>query len=165
MNVQSITSFLQVGKTLLILIVGVMLISLGQMEIGGLITVVQLAQMIAAPAEVLAYMIHARNEVLPLLDQYEEMTASKISDRSTSQLSGKIETIAVHDVSYTIDAFQILDGVTVTFEAGKNYLISGESGSGKSTLMRLISQIGDLNYTGSITCNGKDLHNISTAAY
>ena len=165
MNVQSITSFLQVGKTLLILIVGVMLISLGQMEIGGLIAVVQLAQMIAAPAEVLAYMIHARNEVLPLLDQYEEMTASKISDRSASQLSGKIETIAVNDVSYTIDAFQILDGVTVTFEAGKNYLISGESGSGKSTLMRLISQIGDLNYTGSITCNGKDLHNISTAAY
>ena len=165
MNVQSMTSFLQVGKTLLILIVGVVLISMGQMEIGGLITVVHLAQMIAAPAEVLAYMIHARNEVLPILDQYEEMTADEVSDCGASPLSGKVETITVSDVTYGIDELQILDNVTVTFEAGKNYLISGESGSGKSTLMRLISQIGDLNYTGSITCNGKNLREISAETY
>ena len=165
MNVQSMTSFLQVGKTLLILIVGVVLISMGQMEIGGLITVVQLAQMIAAPAEVLAYMIHARNEVLPILDQYEEMTGEDIFKSGKSSLSDKVETIAVNDVTYAVDELQILQGVTATFEAGKNYLISGESGSGKSTLMRLISQIGDLNYTGSITCNGENLREVSAETY
>lgn len=165
MNVQSMTSFLQVGKTLLILIVGVVLISMGQMEIGGLVTVVQLAQMIAAPAEVLAYMIHARNEVLPILAQYEEMTDEDVSDSGKTSLSDKVETIAVSDVTYAVDEHQILQGVTATFEAGKNYLISGESGSGKSTLMRLISQIGDLNYTGSITCNGENLREVSTETY
>lgn len=165
MNVQSMTSFLQVGKTLFILIVGVVLISMGQMEIGGLITVVQLAQMIAAPAEVLAYMIHARNEVLPILDQYEEMNADEVSDCGTSPLSGKVENITVSDVAYAVDELRILDGVTATFEAGKNYLISGESGSGKSTLMRLISQIGDLSYTGSISCNGENLQEVSAATY
>lgn len=165
MHVQTMTSFLQVGKTLLILIVGVVLISLGQMEIGGLIAVVQLAQMIAAPAEILAYMIHARNEVLPLLDQYAQMSADEASDRGASPLSGKVETIAISDVTYAIDDLPILNGVTATFEAGKNYLISGESGSGKSTLMRLISQIGDLRYTGSIACNGKNLQEISPTAY
>ena len=165
MHVQTMTSFLQVGKTLLILIVGVVLISLGQMEIGGLIAVVQLAQLIAAPAEILAYMIHARNEVLPLLDQYAQMSADEASDRGASPLSGKVETIAISDVTYAIDDLPILNGVTATFEAGKNYLISGESGSGKSTLMRLISQIGDLRYTGSIACNGKNLQEISPTAY
>ena len=165
MNVQSMTSFLQVGKTLLILIVGVVLISMGKMEIGGLITVVQLAQMIAAPAEVLAYMIHARNEVLPILDQYEEMTGEDDFDCGKTSLSDKVETIAVNDVTYAVDELQILQGVTVTFEAGKNYLISGESGSGKSTLMRLISQIGDLNYTGNITCNGENLREVSAETY
>lgn len=165
MNVQSMTGFLQVGKTLLILIFGVVLISMGQMEIGGLITVVQLAQMIAAPAEVLAYMIHARNEVLPILDQYEEMTDEDVFDCGKSSLSDKVETIAVNDVTYAVDELQILQGVTATFEAGKNYLLSGESGSGKSTLMRLISQIGDLNYTGSITCNGENLREVSAETY
>ena len=165
MNVQSMTSFLQVGKTLLILIVGVVLISMGQMEIGGLITVVLLAQMIAAPAEVLAYMIHARNEVLPILDQYEEMTGEDVVDSGKTSLSDKVETIAVNDVTYAVDELQILQGVTATFEAGKSYLISGESGSGKSTLMRLISQIGDLNYTGSITCNGENLRDVSAETY
>lgn len=165
MNVQSMTSFLQVGKTLLILIVGVVLISMGQMEIGGLITVVQLAQMIAAPAEVLAYMIHARNEVLPILDQYEEMTGEDVFDCGKTSLFDKVETIAVNDVTYAVDELQILQGVTATFEAGKNYLISGESGSGKSTLMRLISQIGDLNYTGNITCNGENLREVSAETY
>ncbi len=165
MNVQGMTSFLQVGKTLLILIVGVVLISLGQMEIGGLITVVQLAEIIAAPAEVLAYMIHARNEVIPILAQYEKMTTDEIPERSKSPLLGKVENITISDVTYEIDGLRILGGVTATFEAGKNYLISGESGSGKSTLMRLISQIGDLNYSGSIACNGENLRGVSAATY
>ena len=64
--------------------------------------------------------------------------------------------------TYAVDELQILQGITATFEAGKNYLISGESGSGKSTLMRLISQIGDLKYTGSITCNGENLREVSS---
>lgn len=165
MNVCGLTSFLQVAKTLLILIAGIVLISMGQMEIGGLITVVQLSEIIAAPAEYLAYLIHARNEALPLLDQYEELTADKVSACGTLPLPGKIETIKVSDVTYAVDGLQILGGVTATFEAGKNYLIFGESGSGKSTLMRLISQIGDLNYTGSITCNGENLKEVSAETY
>lgn len=165
LSILGMSSFLQVGKTLLILIVGIVLTSLGQMEIGGLLTVVQLAELIAAPAEVLAYMIHSRNEVLPLLDQYEALTANEAADCRATPLSGKIETITASNVSYRIDGFQILNGVNVTFEAGKNYLVSGESGSGKSTLMRLISQIGDLNYSGIIACNGKDLRSLSSSTY
>ena len=121
--------------------------------------------MIAAPAEVLAYMIHARNEVLPILDQYEKMTVEDVFDCGKSSLSDKVETIAINDVAYAVDELQILQGVTAIFEAGKNYLISGESGSGKSTLMRLISQIGDLNYTGSITYNGENLRDVSPETY
>lgn len=165
MKVQTMNSFLQISKTLLILIVGVVLISRGQMEIGGLITVVQLAEMIAAPAEVLAYVIHARNEVLPLLNQYEEMVSDDNPGYDHYPLSGKVEAIAVSDLSYKVDELHILDGVTAIFEAGKNYLISGESGSGKSTLMRLISRIGDLSYTGNIVCNSENLLNIDKTSY
>lgn len=165
MKVQGMTSFLQVGKTVLILAVGVVLIAAGQMEIGGLVTVVQLAQVIAAPAEVLAYMIHARNEVLPTLAQYENMTREAASHPDKKPLDEPIRAIAVNDVSYTVDGVPILCGVTAQFEAGKNYLITGESGSGKSTLMRLIAQSGDLGYTGSIICNGENINEISAESY
>ena len=165
MNVQSMTSFLQVGKTLLIMIAGVILISLGQMKIGGLVIVVQLAQMIAAPAEVLAYLIHARNEVLPILEKYETMSAEMGSASEEIVLHDRIESISTTNVTYEIDGFRILNGVTATFEAGKNYLITGESGSGKSTFMRLLAWIGDLSYSGSITCNGNALEKISSTSY
>lgn len=165
MYVQGLTSFLQVGKTLLILIAGVILISMGQMEIGGLITVVQLAQVIAAPAEVLAYMIHARNEVLPLLEEYEQMTAGGDEKDDCTLCNDRIETITVSDVSYETNGLQILQGVAAVFEAGKKYLISGESGSGKSTLMKLLSGSKDCDYTGRITYNGKDIKEISVESY
>ena len=165
LSVHGMTGFLQVGKTLLVLIVGVILITYKQMEIGGLIAVVQLAEMISVPAEVLACMIHARNEVLPILDEYEKLIAEKDLLGERYLLSDKVENITLYDVAYVADELRILDDVTALFEAGKNYLISGESGSGKSTLMRLISQIGDLNYSGTIACNGKNLKEVSGATY
>ncbi len=165
MSVQGMTSSLQIGKTLLILIIGIILIFKGQMEIGGLIAVVQLDQMIAAPAEVLAFMIHARNEVLPLLGQYEEMTTEPKTEGRQMPLPDQINEIALQHVDYEIGNLQILNNVTAAFQAGKKYLISGESGSGKSTLMRLIAQIGDQSYTGTITCNGRNLKDLSPSEY
>lgn len=169
MTVQSLASFLQVGKTVLILILGIVLISMGEMKIGGLVAVVQLAEMIAAPTEVLAYLIHARNEVLPLLCSYEEMTeeetAGKEGEKDRHPLHERIRTLAVENVVYETEEHRILDGISVAFQAGKKYLISGESGSGKTTLLRLIAQIGDLSYSGKITCNGEDVRKITEEDY
>lgn len=165
LTVQSLTSFLQVAKTVIVLVLGVFLITKGQMEIGGLLAVVQLAEIISAPIEVLAYLIHGRNEVMPLLEQYEKTTDPKSPTDAADAIEGDIHTIAVQGLSYEADGQQILKDVSVTLEAGRNYLIAGESGSGKSTLMRLISQIGDLEYTGKISCNGKDLRRVRKDSY
>ena len=165
MTVRGLTGILQVVKTLLILIVGVILISLGQTEIGGLVAVVQLAEIISVPAEVLAYMIHSRNEVLPLLEKYEKITSPENKKASKTPLSGHVENITVSGLSYSVNGLSVLRDVNVTFEAGKNYLISGESGSGKSTLMRLIAGIGDTEYSGKILCNGKDVRKLSAETY
>lgn len=165
MRVHGMTALLQVGKTLLILTVGVALISIGQMEAGGLIAVVQLAQLIAAPAEVLARMLHARSEALPLLKRYEEMLADGACEAASFQMPDKIKTITVTDVGCSVDGLRILGGASAAFEAGKHYLLMGKSGSGKSTLLRLIAQIGELGYSGEIACNGKCLKEISAPAY
>ena len=154
-TVERITGFLQSVRTLLFLSVGAVLIATGKLQIGDVVAAMQISELIAAPAEVLAYMIHARNEVAPLLERYEQMTkAASAEGGIKTALSDSIETIRVKSVSYTAGELPILRDVTATFEKGKNYLITGESGSGKSTLMRLMAQVGDLDYTGEIVCNG-----------
>lgn len=164
-NVLAVNSVLQIGKTLLILIVGIVLISCEQMEIGGLVTVVQLAEMIAAPAEVLAYMIHARNESLPLLERYETLLSEQEATVRTLPFSEPLSTISVSHVSYQCNHLPILRDITTTFEAGKKYLIVGESGSGKSTLLRLIAGGGREHYSGEILCNGREIHTLSQTDY
>ena len=54
------------AKTVLILLIGLYLISKREIDVGSLVAVIQLAEVISAPIEVLAYLRHGRNEVLPL---------------------------------------------------------------------------------------------------
>ncbi len=165
MAVLSISSFLQIGKTILLLIVGAILISYGQMDIGGLLVVIQLAEMIAAPAEVLAYMMHGKNEASPLLDKYEDIIIKADAHKNNGVELDTIDKITVQNVSYSADGIRILDDVSASFKANKNYLISGESGSGKSTMLRLISQIGNQDYSGHILCNDTEIKQISEESY
>lgn len=79
--VQGITTVLQVAKTVLILLVGVLLIERKEIEVGSLVAVVQLSEMIGAPIEVFAYLRHCRNEVLPLAERYEKMTGQAPKSR------------------------------------------------------------------------------------
>ncbi len=75
------TAFLQLSKDGLLLITSVVLVSGGDIAIGSLVTVLQLASLLASPIEVLAYLRHARNEVGSLLKRYEEIL--KGADRKT----------------------------------------------------------------------------------
>ena len=138
---QGITTALQVAKTVLILLIGLYLISKKEIDVGSLVAVIQLAEVISAPIEVLAYLRHGRNEVLPILAQYQSMIGRKPEgdDRRTA-CAGALEQLAVDHLSYRAEELAILKDVCARFTAGRKYLITGESGSGKSTLLRLIAQ-------------------------
>ena len=157
-----LTGILQVSKSALILVVGVYLISVGEIDVGGLIVVLQIAEIIAAPIEVLASLLHWRKESAPLIDKYDKMIlgVNKVIKESNAGLSdfGNIE---VKNLSYEIKGVTILQNVTITFEQGKKYIITGPSGSGKSTLIRLLSRIGDVNYTGVIQFDGVDITSVN----
>ena len=163
---QGITTALQVAKTVLILLIGLYLISKKEIDVGSLVAVIQLAEVISAPIEVLAYLRHGRNEVLPILAQYQSMIGRKPEgdDRRTA-CAGALEQLAVDHLSYRAEELAILKDVCARFTAGRKYLITGESGSGKSTLLRLIAQIGDLQYGGRILYNGHEIRTIPYGAY
>lgn len=164
--VQGITTSLQVAKTVFILLIGINLISKNEIDIGSLVAAIQLAEVISAPIEVLAYLRHGRNEVLPILDQYNSMIEVKSNSKDDrTECTETLRQLTVDHISCRVEDLTILTDVCADFIAGGKYLITGESGSGKSTLLRLISQIGDLPYEGHILYNQHEIRNISYDAY
>lgn len=164
--VQLITTALQVMKTVLLLLVGVALLARERIEVGSIVAVLQLSEIMGAPIEVLAYERHERNEVLPLLAQYETLIAYKDETADLrAQQAGAFQELSVEHVSCQAGELAILTDTCARFEAGKNYLITGESGSGKSTLLRLIAQIGTLRYAGKIFYNRQEIKTLTDASY
>lgn len=155
---------LQIAKDVLILSAGVLLIHGGAIQIGDLVAVLQLATIIAAPIEVLAYQLHGLNEIQPLLKRLEKLIAVPEQTESLP-CPEPFSALTAEDISYQAGELSILRHVSAEFQAGKKYLITGESGSGKSTLLRLLAQVGDLGYTGAVRLNGTEAQSVSPGDY
>lgn len=166
MLVQALTALLQVGKNVLILLIGIRLVSKNEIEIGSLVAVIQLAEVIGSPIEYLAYLRHMRNEALPLLAQYRQLLCQREEGADERMAcAGEFRQLSVEHVSYCADELKILTDVCASFRAGGKYLITGESGSGKSTLLRLLAQLGELHYGGSIRFNQREIRTIPYSTY
>lgn len=145
---------IQVCKSFLILAIGVYLIYIQDIRVGELLAAVQLAEVFAAPIEVLAYLINGKNEIKPLVRKYQEMCA-KTEMTGTEQI-GKIETIQMKNVTVSVNDNIIVEDFSATFSAGKKYMLVGKSGSGKSTILRLLGKTADTPYGGQISVNQKE---------
>ena len=156
-----ITSFLEITKTVFVLILGIILVNAHTITIGTLITVIQLAEMLGAPMEYLAALLHSKNEVQDLVKKYKRATYVEENKRESCNLSFDPNLgVEVRDLTYQIADKVIFDHISYTFKAGKKYLLSGESGCGKTTLLRLIAGLGDDSYQGSILIDGVDVRTI-----
>lgn len=161
--IYGMAGFLQITKTVVVLILGTYLIQNETMGVGELIAAIQISALIGAPMEVLSYLLHGRSEVKPLLEEYQNIT--KIQKIKGELIIEEVESINVIDLAYKIDDLQILEKINLKFNKNGNYLITGSSGSGKSTLLRLIGRIGNSDYTGKIKLNEEDIKEINYLSY
>ncbi len=159
-GIVGIAGCLQILKKFLILTIGIYLIYLQKMQIGELLAVVQLAEILASPIEVLAYLINGKNETIPLLENYEAIIEEK-EDEANVQIDD-ISDIHIDNLKYSVGEVLILKGVSATFEKSKKYLLVGKSGSGKSTILRLLGKTIDTSYSGKILINDIELKEIET---
>jgi putative ABC transport system ATP-binding protein len=74
--------------------------------------------------------------------------------------------LTLNKVTYKYEGAKknVLNGISVSFEAGKVYAIVGKSGAGKSTLLSLIAGL-DTTTKGEILYNGTDLKKIDRDEY
>ena len=79
-----------------------------------------------------------------------------------------MEILSVNNLGYYYkdgeDKRVIFDGVNVSFEEGRMYVLLGESGSGKTTFLSIIGGQ-DKRYTGTVKYMGKDIKNIGLDKY
>lgn len=146
------SAWLQIAKTMLIFLAGLWLIGRGELDAGGLVAVVQLAALISAPLEALAYLLHARSEAKPLLAAYEAYARCPEEEKAGTA-RGPFLRLTMEHVSLQAGGTELLRDVCGEFLAGKKYLVTGESGSGKSTLLRVLSGSA-AGWSGKITCHG-----------
>ena len=128
-SVYGLAGGMQILKRFLILAVGVYLIYRNIIKVGGLLVAVQLAEVLAAPAETLAYLLNAKNEARPLVEKYEQLAETE-EDRGKTDIND-IEDICVEHLSYGRNGVKIIKDVSFTFEKGRKYMLTGSSGSDK----------------------------------
>lgn len=162
-GIYAIAGGLQILKRFLILAVGVYLIYVKSIKVGGLLVAVQLAEVLAAPAEMLAYLLNAKNEVKPLLKQYSEIL--KVTETEGKIEVGYITQICLENLSYEIDDLKILNNISCKFEAGKKYMLVGKSGSGKSTLLKVLGSMQRFEYGGHVYVNKSELKHIDKSSF
>lgn len=162
--VQGVTAFLQTLKTVLILVIGVLLITRKEINIGDLVVVLELDTVIGAPIEFLSYIIHGKNEAIPLIEEYANIVETQEDASDGVAPIETVEALRLRDVEYHVGDMKILQGITSDFEKRKKYIITGPSGSGKSTLLNLLAGIKKAS-SGSILVNGADISASNKAAY
>lgn len=153
---------MQILKRVLILAVGVYLIYIDAIKVGGLLVAVQLAEVLAMPAEMLAYMQNARNQAKPLVEKYDKLTSVE-DDLGQTKLQD-IQNISVEHLSYEINDVKIIKDFSYTFEKGKKYMLTGPSGCGKSTFLSLLEKLQEGTYGGSVRINDISLNDVSSAS-
>lgn len=162
-GIYAISGGLQILKRFLILAVGVYLIYMKSIKVGGLLVAVQLAEVLAAPAEMLAYLLNAKNEVRPLLKQYGEILR-ETEPQGKLEIS-RIAEICLENLSYEINELKILKNISGKFEAGKKYMLVGKSGSGKSTLLKVLGNMQEFEYSGYVYVNKSELKHIAMSSF
>lgn len=161
--VYSLAGFLQISKIIAVLIIGAYLIKKQTIGAGDLISAIQIAELIGAPMEVLSYLLHGRNEVEPLLQDYKRMIQVRRDEEPF--VEEDIQVIEVSDLTFSVGDLKILDNINIKLHKNGRYIINGTSGSGKSTLLRLIGRVGNEDYDGRITLNGRNVKDIDSKVY
>ncbi len=155
---------LQVLKTVIILLVGIYLAIYDKIGIGDLVAVIQISEIIGSPIEILAYLRHKRNEVVPIVKKYEKMLSIDKKSNKGYILSNTLNDLRMDKVSYNVKNQKILNNLSLKFRAGGKYIISGESGSGKSSILRIIANIEKV-YDGNVFYGVDNIKEIAEEYY
>lgn len=156
---QSLGSF----SYILIFIFGGLLAFRGEIEVGSIISVVQLMNYIVDPVIALSSFISMYNESKPIYENIKNILNQKERKKKSLDLSYPID-LSAKNISFSYENKKIIADFNFDFSYGNKYLIRGESGKGKSTLAKILC--GEISPNkGEIFLNGENIKDFDYRDY
>ena len=141
--------------------VGLVLISKGQMLLGTIISAEAFAEEIAHPLQGIvenANSIHSVKSIVRKIDKI--LKNEKENEEHDEVLKGKNLTIEFKNLTINVNDKTIVNNFSFKFEPSKKYLIVGKNGAGKSSLFKALKNNFN-DYDGEILVNGINIKQIS----
>lgn len=158
------SGFVQQMVSMIVIVVGVYLISNGDLSMGGLIACTMLSGRAMAPLSSVAALMVRFNQSREALDQLDELMTRDVerparkSFISIPRITGRIDFRDV-DFAYPEQTNPALSGVNFTIMPGEKIGVIGAVGSGKTTIERLILNLYEPT-SGSVQIDGTDVRQI-----
>lgn len=148
------------------LVVGILLVSSGQLSIGALVAFFATAAVIAAPVEFSGMLLAMALTAKSALDRHFEVMDAEntITSPAHPDLPAELRgALRFNDVTFAFEDAPdqpVLKGVNLEIRPGETMALVGVTGSGKSALLQLVPRLYDVT-EGSITIDGVDLRDFS----
>lgn len=156
-------STLGTAVMIIVFCVGAYLTIKGSMQIGALMAVVQLMNYILSPISGITESTNSIKSCKSIFDKIDAVDKGN-EEKTDVQPFPDDYTIKIENLSYSYEDKQALDGINLTIEAGKKYVIIGENGSGKSTLLNVLGRVNTA-YEGNVYFGETEQKDISVDAY
>jgi ATP-binding cassette, subfamily B, bacterial len=156
----------------LILLLGALAVSRGELSLGGLVAFIALALQLVWPIESMGYILATGQEAATAAQRVYEIfdTEPAITDASVrAQLpeprpgrpAGPPGRLRFDHVTFRYPGAptSILRGVTLELEPGETVALVGPNGAGKSTLLQLVPRLAEVS-AGSILLDGTDIREL-----
>jgi ATP-binding cassette subfamily C protein LapB len=166
-SVQDVSYFVQNLMTVAVVIVGVYMITAGDLTQGGLVALVILSRQVIAPmAQVvnLATRYHHAKEALRTLDEIMKLPVERPAGKIFLPRKRFNGVIGVKNLtfSYPGQTTKVLNNITLEIAAGEKVGVIGPVGSGKTTLGKLMLGLYEP-ISGMVTMDGTDIRQIDPA--
>jgi len=166
-SVNHFSFFVQSMSVVGVVILGVYMISKGELSQGGLIALVIVSRQAIAPMSQvvsLATRYHRARAALKTLNQIMDLPVERPEGKTflhRSQIRGEIE-VKTLTFSYPNQTGKVLNNISVKIKAGEKVGIIGPIGSGKTTLGKLLLGLYEP-ISGMVSMDGTDIRQIDPA--
>jgi ATP-binding cassette subfamily B protein len=152
------------------LVVGILLVSNGQLNVGTLVAFFATAAVVAGPVEAMGPLMAMTLAAKTAIDRHFEVMDAHdtIPDPAAPKsLPAARGELVFHNVHFRYPdtpaaAPDMLNGIDLSLRAGETMALVGVTGCGKSTLLQLVPRLFDVT-GGSITLDGVDLRELSVS--
>ena len=157
----------------LILLLGALAVSLGELSLGGLVAFIALALQLVWPIEAMGYILASGQEAATAAQRIYEIfdTEPAITDRpAADRAAGAPEAPKQHGrlrfdnvtFRYPGAPAPLLRGVSLDLEPGETVALVGPNGAGKTTLLELVPRLAEVS-GGAILLDGTDIRDLPLA--